>query len=307
MEILNLVEILKDCPKGTKLYSPALGECALEGVIDSNDYPIKVKYKIINNDTRVDYFTRDGYILLNKPDAECMLFPSKNQRDWNKWHKPFVDGDVVYAEVYDLPYIIIYHKQIDERVYCHACLCLETGMFDCDKDCIFTDDTIDEWRLATEEEKQKLFDVIKDKGYRWNDENKTLEKLIEPKFKVGDSVQSKTDNNDKFTITNIDNNKFYYGHGNNHEFMIPVIKQDNWELVPNKFDITTLKPFDKVLVRFNDAFVWGISHFSHINNDFGIRFICENNASYIQCVPYNDETKYLLGTAKYAPANYINW
>ena len=47
MEILNLVEILKDYPKGTKLYSPALGECNLEGIIDNSDYPIKVKYKIM--------------------------------------------------------------------------------------------------------------------------------------------------------------------------------------------------------------------------------------------------------------------
>lgn len=41
-------------------------------------------------------------------------------------------------------------------------------------------------RLATEEEKQKLFDVIKDKGYKWNAETKTLEKLIESKFKISD-------------------------------------------------------------------------------------------------------------------------
>ena len=32
---------------------------------------------------------------------------------------------------------------------------------------------------------------------------------------------------------------------------IPFSKQDCWELAPNKFDITTLKPFDKVLVRTN--------------------------------------------------------
>ena len=95
---LNLVKILKNCPKGTKLYSPALGECALEGVTDNNDYPIQVTYKIINNDTRFDYFTKDGYILLNKPDAECMLFPSKNQRDWLKWQIPFVDGDIVFYD-----------------------------------------------------------------------------------------------------------------------------------------------------------------------------------------------------------------
>ena len=46
-ENLNLVEILKDCPKGTKLYSPAFGECVLEEVTSNKEYPIKVTYKLI--------------------------------------------------------------------------------------------------------------------------------------------------------------------------------------------------------------------------------------------------------------------
>ena len=44
-------------------------------------------------------------------------------------------------------------------------------------------------RLATEEEKQKLYDAIKANGYKWNAGTKTLEKLVEPKFKVGDVIQ----------------------------------------------------------------------------------------------------------------------
>ena len=115
MEKLNLVKILKDCPKGTKLYSPALGECALEGVNDNNDYPIKVTYKIINNDTRFDYFTKYGYLLINKSDAECMLFPSKEQRDWNKWQRPFVKGDILVTEAGN----IVLCSHIDEKQLVH--------------------------------------------------------------------------------------------------------------------------------------------------------------------------------------------
>lgn len=84
---LNLVEILKDCPEGTKLYSTIHGEVTL---ITSNDtsqhYPISVRL----NDKTVEIFTSEGK-LLNKFDGECILFPSKTQRDWSKftapWHK----------------------------------------------------------------------------------------------------------------------------------------------------------------------------------------------------------------------------
>ena len=186
MENLNLVEILKDCPKGTKLYSPALGECVLEGVIDNSDYPIKVKYKIINNDTRVDCFTKDGYILLNKPDAECMLFPSKYQRDWSKWQRPFVDGDIVTYK----NQMAIFKKYIN----------IDDGLAEC---YVFFDSNLEMdidgnyyvKDLATEEEKQKLFKALEDNGYKWNAETKTLEKLIVPKFKVGDKVVKKGDIN----------------------------------------------------------------------------------------------------------------
>ena len=34
-----------------------------------------------------------------------------------------------------------------------------------------------DWRLATEEEKQRLFDKLKEQGLRWNAETKELEKI----------------------------------------------------------------------------------------------------------------------------------
>lgn len=167
---IDLVELLKDCPKGTTFYSRAIGAVTFNCI---NSDRICVK----NHKGIETAYTKSGKFYYAEEDAEIDLFPSKDQRDWSKWHRPFVDGDVVYAKVYDLSYIIIYHKQIDERVYRHACLCLETGTFGCDKDGIFTDDPIDEWRLATKEEKAKLFDAIKSHGYNWNDTTKTLEKL----------------------------------------------------------------------------------------------------------------------------------
>ena len=84
-ENIDLTKILKDCPEGTKLYSTIHGEVTL---IDSNDtsqhYPISVRL----NDKTVEIFTYEGK-LLNKFDGECILFPSKDQRDWSKFTAPW--------------------------------------------------------------------------------------------------------------------------------------------------------------------------------------------------------------------------
>ena len=80
-ENLNLVEILKDCPKGTKLYSTVHGEVEYMGIKDKG-----VLY-------RIKFKTRDGDIYGVAPDGrylrcfngESILFPSKEQRDWSKF------------------------------------------------------------------------------------------------------------------------------------------------------------------------------------------------------------------------------
>ena len=84
---MNLVEILKDCPKGTKLYTPVWGEVVFVEVIESrnNLYPILI-FDSINN---YIYLTKDGHYLLNRKDSECIIFPSKDQRDWSKFTAPW--------------------------------------------------------------------------------------------------------------------------------------------------------------------------------------------------------------------------
>ena len=79
-ENLNLVEILKDCPKGTKLYSTVLGEVNFMGIKENATYPIIVKI----NDENFESFTADGRMIVYI-DGECTLFPSKEQRDWSKF------------------------------------------------------------------------------------------------------------------------------------------------------------------------------------------------------------------------------
>ena len=87
-ENLNLVEILKDCPKGTKLYSPAYGDVELVNVSQDKGtlYPIVIKIPSNSADTFTceRSFDKDGRIFADY-SGECLLFPSRNQRDWSKF------------------------------------------------------------------------------------------------------------------------------------------------------------------------------------------------------------------------------
>ena len=79
-ENLNLVEILKDCPKGTKLYSTVFGEVEFEGINDIIG-PI-----IVTTDTgNAECFTADGK-MYTYYSGDCLLFPSREQRDWSKFN-----------------------------------------------------------------------------------------------------------------------------------------------------------------------------------------------------------------------------
>lgn len=82
---MNIAEILKKCPKGTKLYSPVFGEVEFVGVVDNRDNNY---ISCVNKRGFYESFANDGRLLPFFPDAECMLFPSKDQRDWNKFIVP---------------------------------------------------------------------------------------------------------------------------------------------------------------------------------------------------------------------------
>ena len=79
-EKLNLVEILKDCPVGTKLYSTIYGDVEFVKVSNRLEYPIEVKRRF----NSIGSFTNDGRAFAGY-DGECTLFPSRNQRDWSKF------------------------------------------------------------------------------------------------------------------------------------------------------------------------------------------------------------------------------
>lgn len=72
---MNIAEILKDAPKGTKLYSPLFGEVELKSV---SDVIIKVKLG-----ASIATFCKDGRYYKSYPNGECLLFPSKDKRNWD--------------------------------------------------------------------------------------------------------------------------------------------------------------------------------------------------------------------------------
>lgn len=87
---INIAAILKDKPQGTKLYSSACGKCELK---EADDKSFKVsfyssKFGFMNDGEGT--FDKNGNLY---DDGECIIFPSKEMRDWSKfaWKK----GDVL--------------------------------------------------------------------------------------------------------------------------------------------------------------------------------------------------------------------
>lgn len=88
---INIAEILRDMPKGTKLYSPLFGKCECIEVVNSK-YPIVIKDQSVNG-AGVEDFTENGRFIDGFEGATCLLFPSAKMRNWSKFFKR---GDVVY-------------------------------------------------------------------------------------------------------------------------------------------------------------------------------------------------------------------
>ena len=260
-ENLNLVEILKDCPEGIKLYSTIFGDVKFNHV-ENDTYPIVL-------DVREGFTFRvsqDGRYI-NDFNGECTLFPSKEQRDWSKFNPKknglvstceFKDGDILSYQCKGFNnrsiYIYRYHKRFNTSYY--VALSGDDNEFSIDNTGKWAlngyNDTV---RFATKDEKKKLFQAIKDNGYKWNAKTKTLEKLVKPKF-----------------------------------------------------DPKTLQPFDKVLARNTENSTWRGTLFSYYNKDDRVSYPCVT-VGYVfsVCIPYNDETKHLLGTSDEAPEYYRYW
>lgn len=79
-----------------------------------------------------------------------------------------------------------------------------------------------------------------------------------------------------------------------------------YEPKKKRFDPNTLQPFDRVLVRDNKDLVWKINIYSHKYYNPNHPYQCIASV-YRYCIPYNEETKHLVGTTDEAPEFYRYW
>ena len=318
---LNIAEILKNKPRGTKLYSMIHGKCSFEAVTDEI-------FKI-NFCTSKFGLTQSGECTLIKfgnmyDGGECIIFPSKEMRDWSKfsWKKGDIlisnDGgtEVIFDKWYDDTYTSFYCKHYlnsedkNKTVYYEEFLCTTARYSLEDKDTVQTYIKAIEERLGGELNRE------------------TLEiKKTHPKFKDGDILSCDEDSYTRHTTlilhkdenitesivslvrhrklvkTNvpIDNfllSRLYPAREDEKKELFDALAKRGKAWDAEKKQIVDLKPkwtpkpFDRVITRTPET-PWTANFFSHIDSD-GIKNCIDDR--YIMCLPYNEETAHLLGT-----------
>lgn len=103
MKEVNLLEKLKNAPKGLKLYSRLNGEVELHSISESKISPIMVRISLEDDRQSYAEFRKNGKYGLG-PEGECMLFPSKVCKDWEKFKIPKVGEEIM--DMYDTLYTV---------------------------------------------------------------------------------------------------------------------------------------------------------------------------------------------------------
>lgn len=283
---MSLAKILKNCPKGMKLYSPIYGEVEFKEVsVITGSIGCKTNGCTV-------YFHSDGTYYKG---GECMLFPSKEQRDWDDFMIPFKDGDVIIrtefnpgCKQYNIAVFRNYNIGPTNKMTIHCQVNganeFKTGM------CVHHKD----WRKANAEEIKRFITRMHESGYDFKDG-----KLITlPKFEVGDTI---TNGTYTFKISHIDD-RFYYEEIGTTASRILIQDQDKWRI--KKFDVQSLKPYDKVLVKNGDG-CWYPSIVSYVNSSGDVYIIdCGSRADY--AIPF-EGNEHLIGKFDDPDPYYITW
>ena len=332
---INIVEILKDKPQGTKLYSSACGKCKLEEVDDKS-------FKISFYNSKFGFMNGgEGHLDKNGKlydDGECVVFPSKEMRDWSKfaWKK----GDVLVNKDGDVH--IIFERFVD-GTYCSF-----VGKYYLWKENNDTEQFYEKERLLTSDFQkagkdavQTYISTIEERlGGKLNRETLEIEKT-QPEFKDGDIVFMKGIKDGYFAncifilrseYKDGDERAFYYafynaddkfttaeyGYTRVHYSLRPATDSEKqqlfdalakegkaWdavkkEVVDLKPKVCELKPFDKVLCRNSKDDTWEADFFARLTRkeiDYtqSGKYLCVGDL-WMYCIPYNEETAHLLGT-----------
>ena len=316
-EKINIAELLKDCPSGMELDCTMYDNLFFDS-LNADYYGTINCYTLIDGIKTSINFTKYG-TFNNHAGAKCVIFP-KDKTTWEGFVPPrrFKDGDVV-ATMDGFWIGITTGGKIGKFIPTYCVIQYDDkfeAYLDRKESWVFN-------RLATEEEKEKLFQTIKDNGYYWNAETKTLERLIEPKFKVGDEIKYKNGKNidgvEQGVILSITDEVYDVAVTNNMGVYVSIAEQDNWELVSNKFDINTLVPFEsRVLVRDNKLQKWHPAMWGYYDCDSQdypyklvgcvshYRISYEGNDAARYCIPY-EGNEHLLGTTNDCDEYYKTW
>lgn len=332
-EKVNVAEILKDKPRGIKLYSMIHGKCSFEAVTDEI-------FKI-NFCTSKFGLTQSGECTLIKfgnmfDGGECIIFPSKEMRDWSKfaWKKGDVlvsnDGgtEVIFDKWYDDTYTNFYSKYYlnseDENniKYNEAFLC-----------------TTERYSLENKDSVQTYINTIEERlDGKLNIETLEIEKT-QPEFKDGDILCTEDLLNGyiyiykepsrgidicycyKMTagylyICNLENrydcvlpsntikeNKTRFATDSEKQQLFDALAKEGKAWDSDKKQIVDLpkkcefKPMDWCLmrdIRGEECFAWSLCQFAYQLKRG--KYEAVGGMRFDECIPYNEETKHLLGT-----------
>ena len=315
-ENINIVEILKDKPQGTKLYSSACGKCKLEEVDDKS-------FKISFYNSKFGFMNGgEGYLDKNGnlyDDGECIIFPSKEMRDWEKfsWKK----GDVLVSE--DNVHIIF--EKFEDDTYTRF-----TGKHYLWKECNVEDYNKEETKMltsvfkkATDDVAQTYIKTIEEHlGGKLNRETLEIEKQLE--FKDGDIVvygksvaicrkiykhtlSFYISLNEMFGLLFADevesSEEYRFATEEEKQQLFDALEKEGKAWDAEKKQIVDLKPkvelkpFDNVLVRHQKTEEWRANIFSHTDKtDEYLDYVCVNGR-WEFCIPYEGNES-LLGTTK---------
>jgi hypothetical protein len=182
---INIAELLKECPKGMELDCVMFNNVTLECVEVGNiEYPIEINIQSGEDTIELTEYGCWDY----SDNAKCVIFP-KGKTTWEGFVPPvvFKDGDIVSAFISSIvdTWIGIFKQYENGETFETYCSLSTIGEF---HNTNSKRHLVIGTHLATEEEKQKLFDAIKRNGYRWNGEKKCLEKLKAHKFDINTLV-----------------------------------------------------------------------------------------------------------------------
>lgn len=302
---LNIAAILKEKPAGTKLWSPIFGNCKFSRLSSGSGIRVFPIHNGFTSTEEKSFFKTGQYTLA----GEVCLFPSKQMQDWSKfaWKK----GDVLTDE----ERFVVFKDFNTDYTYFSASFEYKDGAYRQGLWLVSND-----FRKVSDNIAQEIIKKVEEHyGGKLNLETLEIEKQHE--FKDGDivvygksvAICRKIYKHTLYFYVSIDetfgllfddnrvsSEGYRFATDEEMQQLFDALDKEGkrWnaenkqiEDLPKKCE---LKPFDKVLARGNDGETWIATLFGFYDKVFE-NYICIGNV-FGQCIPYNEETKHLLGT-----------